>query len=206
MLRVNNLAISRTIAESCAPKVLLITAYRWCTTTRLAFALSEAGLTVEALCPFGHSLTRVKFVSKVYSYRALHSFSSLRNAIASSKPDLIIPSDDTTAAQIHELYKLTNAKDSDGNKLRSLIIHSLGYPTNYPIFYSRARIASLAQAAGILRPTTANIRNDDELFSQLDNIGLPAVLKADGTFGGMGVEIIHTRAEAKYAFTKLTAY
>ena len=206
MLSVNNLAPSGTIADSWAPKVLLITAYRWPTTSRLALALSEAGLTVEALCPVGHSLARVKFVSKTYRYGALSPLRSLRNAIAASNPDLIIPSDDTTAAQLHELYKLTDATDSVSNKLRSLIAHSLGDPTNYPIFYSRAGIASLAHAAGVLSPTTTNIHNHDELFSQLENIGFPAVLKSDGSFGGMGVAIIHTRAEAKPAFGKLTAY
>jgi len=206
MLSVNNMTTSGTIADGWAPKVLLITAYRWPTTSRLALALSEAGLTVEALCPVGHSLARVKFVSKTYRYGALSPLRSLRNAIAASNPDLIIPSDDTTAAQLHELHKLTNATDSVSNKLRSLIAHSLGDPTNYPIFYSRAGIASLAHAAGVLSPTTTNIRNHDELFSQLENIGFPAVLKSDGSFGGMGVAVIDTRAEVKHAFGKLTAY
>jgi ATP-grasp domain len=206
MLSVNNLAPSGTIADSWAPKVLLITAYRWPTTTRLALALSKAGFTVEALCTAGHSLARVRFVSKTYCYGALSPLRSLRNAIAASKPDLIIPSDDTTAAHLHELHKLTNATDSASNKLRSLIAHSLGDPTNYPIFYSRAGIASLAHAAGVLSPTTTNIRNHDELLSQLENIGFPAVLKSDGSFGGMGVAFIRTRAEAKHAFGKLTSY
>ena len=206
MLSVNNMTTSGTIADGWAPKVLLITAYCWPTTTRLALALSKAGFAVEALCVAGHSLARVKFVSKTYRYGALSPLRSLRNAIAASKPDLIIPSDDTTAAQLHELYKLTNATDSVSNKLRSLIAHSLGDPTNYPIFYSRAGIASVAHAAGVLSPATTNIRNHDELLSQLENIGFPAVLKSDGSFGGMGVALIHTRAEAKHAFGKLTAY
>lgn len=205
MLAIENLTDSGPIADSCAPKVLLITAYRWPTTTRLALALSEAGLAVEALCPAGHSLARVKFVSQVYRYRALTPLRDLRNAITASKPNLIIPSDDTTAAQLHELYRLTDATDSVGNKLRLLIAHSLGDPTNYPIFHSRARIASLAHGAGVLSPTTTNIGNHDELLSQLENVGFPAVLKNDGSFGGMGVAIVHTRAEAKYAFSKLTA-
>src|SRR6266404_2272539 len=51
-----------------------------------------------------------------------------------------------------------------------------------------------------------NIGNQDELFSQLKNIGFPAVLKSDGSFGGMGVALIHTGADAKHAFAKLNAY
>src|SRR5882724_12425703 len=171
MLSVNDMTTTGTIADGWTPKVLLITAYCWPTTTRLAFALSEAGVTVEALCMAGHSLAQVKFVSKTYRYRALSPLRSLRDAIAASKPDLIIPSDDTTAAQLHELHKQTNATDSVSNKLRSLIAHSLGDPTNYPIFYSRAGIASVAHAAGVLSPATTNIQNYDELLSQLENIG-----------------------------------
>jgi HAMP domain-containing protein len=206
MLSVSNLTTSWTIADSLAPKVLLTTAYRWPATTRLALALSEAGFAVEALCPVGHSLARVKFVSKVRRYRALSPLRNLRNAIAASKPDLIIPNDDTTATQLHELYKLTNATDSASNELRSLIARSLGEPANYPILHSRAHIASLAHAAGVPSPITTNIRNHDELSSQLESIGIPAVLKSDGSFGGRGVAFIHSRAEAKHAFDKLTAY
>jgi hypothetical protein len=206
MLSINSLSDSGSIANNWAPKVLLITAYRWPTTTRLALAICEAGLAVEALCPAGHSLARVKFVSKVYRYRALTPLRDLRVAITASRPDLIIPSDDTTAAQLHELYRLTDRTGCVDNKLRSLIARSLGDPTNYPIFYSRARMASLARRVGVLSPTTTNIRNYDELLSQLENVGFPAVLKSDGSFGGMGVALIHARAEVKRVYGRLTAY
>lgn len=200
MLFVDNLTTSGTTADnSCAPRVLLATAYRWPTTTRLALALCEAGFIVEALCPVGHSLAKVNFVSKVYRYRPLSPLSSFRNAIAASKPDLIIPSDDTTAPLLHELYRTDVA-------LRSLIARSLGDPANYPVFYSRARIASLAKAVGVLAPTATDIRDRDELFNELKRTGFPAVLKIDGSFGGTGVAFAHTRAEAERAFGKLSAY
>jgi Carbamoyl-phosphate synthase L chain, ATP binding domain len=207
MSPVNNMMItSGTTADGPAPKVLLITAYRWPTTTRLALALSDAGFAVDALCSVGHSLAQVQFISKVYRYRALSPLRSLRDAIVASEPDLVIPCDDTTAAQLHQLHKLTDATDPVGNGLRSLIAHSLGDPANYPIFYSRAQIASLAHAAGVLSPTATNIHNHDELFRQLKDIGFPAVLKSDGSFGGRGVAFVHSRAEAKRAFAKLTGY
>jgi hypothetical protein len=201
-----DMASSGTTAEGSPPKVLLITAYHWPTTTRLALALSEAGLAVEALCPQGHSLAQVKFVSRTYRYGALRPLRSLHKAITASKPDLLIPCDDTAAAQLHALHSLTDAADPASNKLRSVIAHSLGDPANFPIFYSRARIASLAHVAGVLSPATTNICNQDELFTEIDSTGLPAVLKTDGSFGGMGVAIIRTRAEAKRAFAKLGYY
>jgi thioesterase domain-containing protein len=193
-------------APSHAPRVLLVTACCWLTTTRLAFALSEAGFTVEALCPAGHSLARVKFVSATYRYRALRPMSALHNAIKRSKPDLIIPSDDYTAAQLHELYRHSNTTGADASKLRTLIARSLGYPKQYPIFYARDQIASLAHTAGVPCPTVVTTRNEEELLCQLDRIGFPAVLKTDGSCGGTGVAIAHSLVDAKLAFQKLIAY
>ncbi|MGB8040188.1 MAG: hypothetical protein WCF39_19125, partial [Pseudolabrys sp.] len=42
-------------------RVLLLTAYRWPTTTRMAHALASTGVEVEALCPAGHSLMQANF-------------------------------------------------------------------------------------------------------------------------------------------------
>ena len=201
-----NPATGATQALGHAPRVLLVTAYRWLTTTRLALALSEAGLTVEALCPAGHSLARVKFVSATYHYSALRPISSLRDAIEASKPDLIIPGDDHITSQLHALYTRSNAIDASSDRLRTLIARSLGPPEQYPVFYARDQIAALGHAAGVLCPTVTSIHNEEELLTQLDSIGLPAVLKTDGSSGGRGVVIVHSRADAKRAFQKLVAY
>lgn len=191
--------------DSQAPKVLLITAYRWPSTARLAHALSEAGLTVEAVCPFDHSLTRMTCVKRSYRYGAMSPLRHLRSAIVKSSPDLIIPGDDTSASQLHELYRSADAGPG-GDKIRPLIAHSLGDPIGYPNFYSRARIAAIANAAGVLSPETTNLHDQGDLLDQLVKVGLPAVLKVDGSFGGMGVEVVHTRAEAERAFTRLSSY
>lgn len=192
-------------ASRLVPRVLLITAHRWLSTTRLARELSDAGFAVEALCPGGHSLTRVEFVSITYRYSALKPTRCLRDTILVSKPDLIIPCDDYTAAQLHKLYASTNGIDASSEKLRYLIARSLGDPKQYPIFYARNQIASLARAAGVPCPTVSVIRNEDELLSLLDNIGFPAVLKTDGSSGGMGVAILRSQADAKRAFRKFAA-
>lgn len=192
--------------DSQAPKVLLITAYRWPSTARLAHALSEAGLTVEAVCPFGHSLTRMTCVTRSYRYGAMSPLRHLRSAITESGPDLIIPGDDTSASQLHELYRRAADAGSGGDKIRSLIARSLGNPVGYPNFYSRAQIAAIANAASVLSPETTNLHSHSDLLDQLVKVGLPAVLKVDGSFGGMGVEVVHTRAEAERAFTRLSSY
>jgi Phosphoribosylglycinamide synthetase, ATP-grasp (A) domain len=189
-----------------APRALLVTACSWLTTTRLASALSDMGVIVEALCPTGHSLASVKFVSATYRYHALRPMSALREAIKRSKPDLIIPSDDCAAALLHELYRHSNKSNADDNKLRGLIARSLGDPKRYPLFYARDQVALVAHTAEVPCPTVVAIRNEEELLRQLDRIGLPAVLKTDGSSGGTGVAIVHSVAEAKRAFQKLIAH
>ena len=188
-----------------APRVLLMTAHHWPTTTRLAFALSEAGFTVEALCPPRHSLERMKFVSKTHYYNALTPIRSLRDAIRASKPELIIPSDDYLAGQTNKLYTLANDIDANGDELRALIAYSLGDPEHYPIFYSRTQIALLARAVGVPSPTATIIANTKELSCELTTIGFPAVLKLDGSWGGTGVAIINNQTEADRAFRKFAA-
>ena len=188
------------------PKVLLTTAYHWPTTARLALALSEAGLAVEAVCPKGHPLAQMTCVTRSYHYGALTALRHVRNAINASNPCLIIPCDDTSAAQLHALYKSANGLRPDDDKIRSLISRSLGNPIGYPSFYSRSEIAAAANAVGVLSPATMNLQSYGDLADQLADVGLPAVLKIDGSFGGMGVEIVHTHAEAKRAFARLGSF
>ena len=193
-----------SFALECELRVLLLTAYRYPTTTRLALGLFEAGAQVDVLCPAGHSLERVKFVHAVNHYKPLNAISSIRAAIEASGPDLIIPADDCTAAQLHELYKLANWNEMADKKLRALIAHSLGEPGQYGIFYSRDEIAMLAHSAGVRSPIVTAIRDRDHLISELTVTGFPAVLKSDGSSGGRGVVIAQNQSDAEIGFRTLS--
>ena len=57
--------------ETPRPKVLIITAFRWLSTVRLALELSQAGFVVEMLCPAGEAIEKLPFVSGIYRYKAL---------------------------------------------------------------------------------------------------------------------------------------
>ena len=183
--------------------MILLTAHRWLTTTRLALALFDAGLTVDALCPPGHSLEQVNFVCNTYRYSALSGIREIRNALLASNADFIIPTDDWTAARLHELYKLTTETDPKGERLLELIARSLGDPNLYPVFYARDKIAAAARSAGVHSPMVTYVRNKEQLLLELASMGFPAVLKTDGSSGGYGVAIAQNIADAEFYFRRL---
>jgi hypothetical protein len=185
------------------PRVLLLTAYRWPTTTRLALALIEAGTEVDVLCPRAHWLERLKFISRKYRYNALNGVASCRSAIQLSNPDIVIPTDDRTAAELHELYQRSNSKNSADARLRVLIARSMGDPGLYPTFYARDKISALARANGLPSPVVTAINNHVQLLDALEVIGYPAVLKTDGSSGGVGVAIAKNQADAELSFSRL---
>ncbi len=206
--RVRRLRDTKTrgsIVAGRAPQVLLITAYRWPTATRLALALSEAGFTVEAACPAGHSLARVHFVSHIYRFNPLRPGRSIYDAVIASNADFIIPTDDIAALQLRKLYDQFKASDPAGERVRSLIARSLGDPENYPVIYSRSHVASVASSVDVLCPIVTDIHNADDLSRQIEIDGFPIVLKTDGSSGGAGVAIVDNNADARRAFDRLAA-
>ena len=68
---------------------------------------------------------------------------------------------------------------------------------------ARSRAIAVAQAEGISAPLTVAVANKDEFWRALEAVGLPAVLKADGSWGGEGVAVVRTHEEAGGAFRRL---
>jgi hypothetical protein len=191
--------------EAGQPKVLILTALRWLPVVRLAFELAEAGFTIEAVCPRGYALEKASFVRAAYRYSPTGRIGSLRGAILASRPEFLIPCDDCVASQLHELYQVTDPGAPDGPWLRSLIARSLGRPEHFSTLYSRYAVASLARELEVPGPATEAVMDERTLISRLSLLGLPAVLKSDGSWGGRGVVVAADREHAVRAFHKLSA-
>src|SRR6516164_4405299 len=88
------------------PVVLLVAGNWWPTAARMAVALIENGCTVAAVCPPGHPLRYVQGVQQIRTLRALTSRRSLEQAMHCVQPDLVVPCDDRSVAQLHELHRL----------------------------------------------------------------------------------------------------
>ncbi len=187
------------------PTVLVATTCRWFPTARLAMALANAGFTVEAVCPPRHPLHKTSAVRGAHTYRGLTPLSSFADAIAATRPDFIVPSDDLATLHLHQLHHREGRIGKRGGWIGELIERSLGAPESFPVVFARSSFIQLAQAEGIRAPRTEVIRNTRDLREWVAQTGFPTVLKADGSSGGDGVKIVHTMEEAERAFRSLSA-
>ena len=179
------------------PKILLSTTVRWPSAARLAGALAHSGCAVDALFPADHPLAASRYPARRYAYRALGAIKSLRAAIEESRPDLIVACDDRAAGHLRALHAEAPAP------VRDRIERSLGNPDAYAALASRSGFVTAAREAGIDAPETVSIEDEATLDFALKIMGLPAVLKADGSWGGDGLAVVHTVQEAKAAWKRL---
>ena len=187
------------------PLVLLATTYRWFSTARLAMAFRDSGAIIDAVCPAGHPIGVTSAARRLYRYHGLAPLASLGHAIASSRPDIIIPCDDLTRAHLHRMYEGLTQPGSNDEALRILLERSLGDPAGYPIIDTRSGLIALANELAIKAPETAVVSSVEQVRQWIATLGTPLVLKTDGTSGGIGVKIASSEAEAVHAFELLNS-
>jgi hypothetical protein len=190
---------------SVKPTVLIATTSQWFSTARLAMALADAGCVVDAVCPPQHPLRTTSLVRQIHAYHGLRPVHSFAEAISASKPDLIVPGDDLSTQHLHKLYQRACRNPKAKSPVCAVIERSLGAPESFPVVYARTTVLELAKAEGVRVPKTAVIANLVDLRNWVDRVGLPTVLKADGTSGGEGVRVVCTMDEAEKALRRLQA-
>lgn len=181
-------------------KILLAATVGWPSVARYAGGFSAAGCAVEALSPSGAPVTKSRYVARHHRYRALFAASSWRAAIGDANPDLIVACDDRAVAQMLALHE----REIRHSPLAQLIERSLGAPDNIRQVMARNECMRIAREIGVRVPDTFAVTDEASLDAALAQLGYPAVVKADGTWGGDGVIIAKTRAEAVAAFRKLS--
>jgi len=157
-------------------------------------AFLRHGCSVSAVVPAGHAMSLVPSIGKLYRYSGTRSLQSLRRAILSANPNLIVPCDDHAVLQLHALH----AAHPD---LRPLIELSLGSPAGYSTLDSRHKLLTLAAGLGIRTPLTLAAPNASapDLWPQALWPHPSAVLKLDATCGGAGVCITHSQSALEAA-------
>ena len=185
-------------------KVLVTDTNRWALAARLAISLSESGCQVSALCPKpGHALLKTRAVHRTFPYSGLHPLGSLTAAIEAVQPDIIVPSCDRGVGHLHELHAQVQHSAAAGSKLAALIERSLGSPASHSTVSSRYDLLTLAREEGVRVPNTSRVNTQEELEAWQGREPFPWVLKADGTWGGGGVKIIHTPDQVQQSFSEL---
>lgn len=187
------------------PTVLVATTSCWYPTARLAIALASAGCTVDAVCPNAHPLRRLSSLRRAHVYHGLAPLISFTRAIKITRPDFVVSGDDLATEHLQRLHAEEKRKGKADSAICTLIERSLGDPGSFPVVSARAAFMDLAHKAGVRVPPTQVIRNTEDLRTWVARMGLPIVLKADGTSGGDGVRIAHTLTEAENFFKRLQA-
>ena len=169
-------------------------------------AFAALGCHVEVLCARGHPATHVGAVERIHLASALRPAATLRAAIAMARPDLVIPCDDGAAVQLAELHRHSRGLEAAGAALDALLRSSLGDPQACLLATARGLLLQLASAQGIRIPHTEVIPDAAALSAALSKRTLPAVLKIDSTWGGLGVAIVHERAQAQRGFARMSMH
>jgi hypothetical protein len=189
-----------------ARRALVVSSSWWAFPAQIAIELAARGVHVEALCPRGHPIRKTRSVGAFHPYRGSAPLRSLRQAIAASRPSLIIPCDDRSVSHLHALHGASLKTASAGDAaMRGVIETSLGDVCSFPRVERRACVIALARAAGAAAPEMVALSGVEELRRLLPSFGLPVALKVDGSWGGLGVVLAHTEEEAEAAFDSLSS-
>lgn len=178
-------------------RLLIATAKWWPAPARLAAALRDAGATVSVLCPDRHPLTVVDGLERTYTYQGPRSLACLRNALASSDPDFVIPTDDGVVAQLQSIY-------GSQPERRALLERSLGPAASLTVGTSRARLMELAGQLALPHPKTVRIQDEKDLERWFETVAPTGVLKLAGKTGGNGVRICRDLPAARRAWAAFT--
>ncbi len=186
---------SSTLPARAQPGTVLLTSTSWWPfTARIAIRFASLGWRVEALCPSGHPLRTTRVVARLHDDAPLRPAAALAAAIAEARPDFIVPCDDRACANLHAMYE---QPATEAAPARGIIARSLGRPDSYPVAERRSDLIRIAREEGVRAAEMRPVATSDDLDAALEEFGLPVVLKADGTWGGNGVAVAHTRAEAE---------
>jgi predicted ATP-grasp superfamily ATP-dependent carboligase len=178
------------------PILLIVAGNWWPPAARLAAAFIEHGCVVAAVCPPGHPLRYVQGMHQIRTLRGLSSRRSLEQAVRRVRPDLVIPCDDRSVAQLHELHRLRP-------HLRALIECSIGEPHGFEVVESRSKLLDTARELGIRVASASGVTSEAQA-AECYALGAPlALLKMDGTSGGEGVQFVHSAPEAAAAFRRM---
>lgn len=184
--------------------VLVLATQDWPLAAFLAIALRRGGFAVAGLCPSRHALRHTDAVDRCFHFSLPQAARSLRGAIRRANPTILVPCDDQSVYAIYELYQqCRQGGAADASEIMRLIEDSLGNPESFPIARDKSAFIRVARECDVRIPDTYELDGAAALKAHCDTAQPPFVLKQDGTFGGLGVIVAHSKAEAEKALKRL---
>ena len=187
------------------PTFLIATSSYWMPTARLGIAFSQAGAQIDAICPTRHVIRKAAELRNAYTYKALSPLTSVRDAISSSQPDLLVSADDLTTQHLIDLHAQERTKGNSRSVICELIERSLGPQESFSFMTARARFMEVAKEEGVRVPKTGVIKDQADLAAWAAESGFPVVLKVDGSSSGEGTKIVQSLPQAERALKSLQA-
>ena len=195
-------APSAAVARLPHPPSVLIASSTRSGAARVAMAFAELGCHVEAVCWFRGPLAHTSAVRRIHRYSPLRPLAALRRALAQAQPDLVVPCDDRAVGHLLALHERLIAAGEHAPA--AVIARSIGDVEMARAVAGRAAFAALAREAGVRVPLTLAVADVTQLRAAIGRVGLPAMLKVDGTWGGTGVVRVDSLAEAERLFALLS--
>jgi hypothetical protein len=186
-------------------RILLTDTNRSPVVPRLAMRFEKLGAQVAVLCTApGHPVESLRKRVQTFSYNGFQPLSSLRKAIETFRPDVIVPACDRSVQHLHELHIACQAEGGGTLSTSVLIERSLGSPESFSIVSNRHALLQIAIEEGIRVPKLHGIEEASDIDHLSAEIPPPWVIKTDGTWGGRGVRVVYSLAEAREYFRQLT--
>ncbi len=161
--------------------------------------LHDAGARVSLISPTNHPARTLNWIRDRSIYRAWAPGGSLESAIRRLRPDIVIPCDEITVRDLHDI-----ARDTASPPVRQSIVRSTAPVPRFPTIVSRAALLSLASQLGVRVPKSQPLPDIGALEQWMKDNAPPFVLKADGSWAGFGVRIVPDAAAARAAYTAMT--
>lgn len=184
------------------PRVLILALSNWFGAPRLPRAFRRAGFHVTTFAFPGLLIQRSQAVDE-----ALLVQDSLANdalvealfaAIERARPDIVIPTDDTTVLLLHTAAALAR-REGVPERTRTVLGQSLGDARHLPTARNRKQMAELAASLSVRAPAHAFVFNEGDALAFAAQHGYPVVLKEEDSIAGMGVAICKNEAELQAA-------
>ncbi len=171
-----------TEATADVPRILLVTTTHWPSAAQLAASLIGSEFEVTALCPPGHPLWSMNDDVDVRRLPIVGQEKALQAALSAAAPHLVIPCDERALTLVR--------RAGEGPTAASI---------------GRADVIARARAASMRAPCMDRVANAADLRTWIAQHGLPAVLKTDGSWGGLGVVILRDARDAERAYARLSS-